>query len=101
MRGDELDEDPAVTVWREVTTREGSVSMDEATVNIADVVEYTSRVRADEIRVGDRVFDVFGKAYAVVTVRHTARFAIVTRDDGNRTYFQRGETVTIVSGAWD
>ena len=73
----------------------------EPIVDIADVVPQAVRVRADEIRPGDSVFDIFGGTHPLVSVRsiRKGRAVSVKRADvPYRDQWAADATVTIIRG---
>lgn len=70
-------------------------------INIVDVFADAITVYADQVAVGDRVFDVFGNTYEVTcTSKYTKRVRIA-RSDGWSDTFEHGCEVTIVPGDGD
>ena len=75
------------------------MSTDHAAVNISDVYLDTTNVRVSDIVVGDRVFDNFGNAHHVTSVRHFRVSARFVRSDGHTWMWPLDTSATILRGA--
>lgn len=81
--------------------------VNEAAVNIADVVAGAVRVEAHEVRVGDYLFDAFGGTHRVVDRRiyqgrkGSAGRVRLVRDDGWADTLDRHESITILRSERD
>lgn len=69
-----------------------------ATVLISEVEPSAERVRVDEVRPGDLVFDTFGGTHVVTSVRLYKRIVRIYRADHWDSSFLRTETITIIRG---
>jgi hypothetical protein len=75
-------------------------SMDDVTVDIADVFADAVRVPAESVKAGDLVFDAFGGRHEVKSAKSTTVRGVsgvrILRHDGWPIYLEHGDTITIV-----
>jgi hypothetical protein len=72
--------------------------MSEAIVEIADVFKDAVKVTAEEINVGDFLFDVFGGTHKVTDRRDYKHRVALLREDGGSVTWERQQIVTIIRG---
>jgi hypothetical protein len=75
--------------------------MSEAVVEITKVRKHAVKTKAEDLKVGDAVFDVWGRTYALTKVVHFVKTTHVEREDGLTERLTRGEIITVLpKGSW-
>lgn len=72
-----------------------------ATVEIAEVFTRAECVPAASVAVGDTVFDIWGRQYAVTRVSRWGTNVAITRADDVRTVLAETDTITIIRKGTD
>lgn len=65
-------------------------------VDIVDAVPTAVRVRANELRIGDKVFTPTGQRIKLVRVNVYVSVVTTVREDGWKDSFRTNETITIL-----
>lgn len=71
---------------------------DHVTVEISDVEPRSIKGTAEDLAVGDTLFDVWGDTHKITKVRKLKNGVKTTRDDGVTDVWQNGESVTFIVG---
>lgn len=69
------------------------------TVNLASVFRDAVRVKVEDLKPGDRVFDTFGQSYALTRVVPFVKTVRLAREDGVVSTFDYGDSITVLKGA--
>lgn len=75
--------------------------MTQAAVEIQSVYRKAVKKQAEELKVGDAVFDVWGRTYALTKVVVFTKTVHTEREDGETDRLTYGEIITVLpKGSW-